>query len=86
MKLLASAERRSLNVEGAYWHIVTDLAAFAATLVAGLVIVLAGLLALGLGFFQLARHDLERFWCGRPWCAFRLARGVETCQVLSLTY
>ncbi len=40
--LLARAERRSLNVQGAYWHIVTDLAAFVATLVAGLVIVLTG--------------------------------------------
>jgi cobalt-zinc-cadmium efflux system protein len=36
--LLARADRRSLNVAGAYWHIVTDLFAFAATLVAGLVI------------------------------------------------
>jgi cobalt-zinc-cadmium efflux system protein len=36
--LLARADRRSLNVAGAYWHIVTDLFAFVATLVAGLVI------------------------------------------------
>jgi cobalt-zinc-cadmium efflux system protein len=36
--LLARADRRSLNVAGAYWHIVTDLFAFIATLVAGLVI------------------------------------------------
>ncbi len=41
-RLLARAERRSLNIQGAYWHIVTDLAAFAATLVAGLVIVVTG--------------------------------------------
>jgi cobalt-zinc-cadmium efflux system protein len=36
--LLARADRRSLNVAGAYWHVVTDLFAFIATLVAGLVI------------------------------------------------
>jgi cobalt-zinc-cadmium efflux system protein len=36
--LLARADRRSLNVAGAYWHIVTDLVAFVATLVAGLLI------------------------------------------------
>jgi cobalt-zinc-cadmium efflux system protein len=36
--LVARADRRSLNVEGAYWHIVTDLFAFIATLVAGGVI------------------------------------------------
>lgn len=36
--LLARADRRSLNVAGAYWHVVTDLFAFVATLVAGLVI------------------------------------------------
>jgi cobalt-zinc-cadmium efflux system protein len=39
--LLARAERHSLNVAGAFWHIVTDLFAFVATLVAGLVIALA---------------------------------------------
>jgi cobalt-zinc-cadmium efflux system protein len=36
--LVARADRRSLNVAGAYWHIVTDLFAFIATLVAGVVI------------------------------------------------
>jgi len=36
--LIARADRRSLNVAGAYWHIVTDLFAFIATLVAGLLI------------------------------------------------
>lgn len=36
--LVARADRRSLNVAGAYWHLVTDLFAFIATLVAGLVI------------------------------------------------
>jgi cobalt-zinc-cadmium efflux system protein len=36
--LIARADRRSLNIAGAYWHIVTDLFAFIATLVAGGVI------------------------------------------------
>ncbi len=36
--MVARADRRSLNVSGAYWHIVTDLFAFIATLIAGLVI------------------------------------------------
>jgi cobalt-zinc-cadmium efflux system protein len=36
--LLARADRRSLNLAGAYWHILTDLFAFVATLLAGLVI------------------------------------------------
>ena len=40
--LLARADRRSLNIAGAFWHIVTDLFAFIATLVAGLVIYLTG--------------------------------------------
>ncbi len=40
--LLARADRRSLNVAGAFWHIVTDLVAFVATLVAGLVIQVTG--------------------------------------------
>jgi cobalt-zinc-cadmium efflux system protein len=40
--LIAGANRRSLNVEGAYQHILTDLMAFIATAVAGGVIVLTG--------------------------------------------
>jgi cobalt-zinc-cadmium efflux system protein len=40
--LIARADRRSLNVAGAYWHVVTDLFAFIATLVAGLVIAWTG--------------------------------------------
>jgi len=40
--LLARADRRSLNIAGAFWHIVTDLFAFISTLVAGLVILLTG--------------------------------------------
>jgi cobalt-zinc-cadmium efflux system protein len=39
---LARAERRSLNVEGALQHLVTDLAAFAFTAAAGLVIITTG--------------------------------------------
>jgi cobalt-zinc-cadmium efflux system protein len=39
---LRKANRTSLNVEGAYQHILTDLFAFLATAVAGLVIVLTG--------------------------------------------
>ena len=40
--ILARANRRSLNVEGAYQHILTDLAAFVATAIAGAVILLTG--------------------------------------------
>jgi cobalt-zinc-cadmium efflux system protein len=40
--LLARADRRSLNVEGAFQHVLTDLFAFLATAAAGLVIVLTG--------------------------------------------
>jgi cobalt-zinc-cadmium efflux system protein len=39
-RLLAGAERRSLNIEGAFLHIVTDLFAFLATAVAGAVILI----------------------------------------------
>ena len=35
LRLIASAERRSLNVEGAFQHILTDLFAFVATAIAG---------------------------------------------------
>jgi len=42
-RLLASAERRSLNVEGAFLHVVTDLFAFIATAVAGALILIWGL-------------------------------------------
>ncbi len=41
--LVTRADRRSLNVEGAFRHLLTDLYAFLATAVAGLVIVLTGL-------------------------------------------
>ena len=40
--VLAKANRSSLNVEGAFQHILTDLYAFIGTAVAGLVIVLTG--------------------------------------------
>jgi cobalt-zinc-cadmium efflux system protein len=40
--VLASANRQSLNVEGAFQHIVTDLAAFVATAIAGAIVLLTG--------------------------------------------
>jgi len=42
-RMLAGAERRSLNVEGAFLHIVTDLFAFIATAIAGALILIWGL-------------------------------------------
>src|SRR5262249_39547526 len=42
-RTIAGAERRSLNVEGAFRHILTDLFAFIATAVAGILILTAGL-------------------------------------------
>jgi cobalt-zinc-cadmium efflux system protein len=41
-RVLAGAERRSLNVEGAFQHVLTDLFAFIATAVAGAVILATG--------------------------------------------
>jgi cobalt-zinc-cadmium efflux system protein len=40
--LLAGANRRSLNIEGAYQHVLTDLVAFVATAIAGAVILATG--------------------------------------------
>ncbi len=40
--LVRRADRRSLNVEGAYLHVITDLAAFIATGIAGLIVVVTG--------------------------------------------
>ncbi|MBD0281939.1 MAG: cation transporter [Thermoleophilaceae bacterium] len=40
--ILAGADRRSLNVEGAFQHVLTDLFAFVATAIAGLVVILTG--------------------------------------------
>jgi cobalt-zinc-cadmium efflux system protein len=42
-RVLAGAERRSLNIEGAFLHIVTDLFAFIATAIAGALILIWGL-------------------------------------------
>jgi cobalt-zinc-cadmium efflux system protein len=42
LRLIAGAERRSLNVEGAFQHILTDLFAFIATAVAGALIITTG--------------------------------------------
>ena len=41
-RMLAGAERRSLNVEGAFLHVVTDLFAFVATAIAGALILIWG--------------------------------------------
>src|SRR4029079_250 len=40
--ILARANRQSLNIEGAYQHILTDLAAFVATAIAGAVVLITG--------------------------------------------
>ena len=40
--VMAKANRRSLNIEGSFQHIVTDLYAFIGTLVAGVVIMVTG--------------------------------------------
>jgi len=40
--VLHGADRRSLNMEGAFQHVLTDLVAFVATAIAGLVILLTG--------------------------------------------
>jgi cobalt-zinc-cadmium efflux system protein len=40
--ILARADRRSLNVEGAFQHVLTDLFAFVATAIAGLVVMTTG--------------------------------------------
>ena len=41
-RLLASTERRSLNIQGAFLHVVTDLFAFIATAIAGALILIWG--------------------------------------------
>src|SRR4029453_3420365 len=41
-RMLAGAQRRSLNVEGAFLHVVTDLFAFVATAIAGALILIWG--------------------------------------------
>jgi cobalt-zinc-cadmium efflux system protein len=40
--VLAGADRRSLNVEGAFQHVLTDLFAFVATAIAGAVVLITG--------------------------------------------
>jgi cobalt-zinc-cadmium efflux system protein len=40
--LLAGAERRSLNIEGAFQHVLTDLFAFIATAIAGVIVLATG--------------------------------------------
>ena len=42
VRVLASGERRSLNVEGSYRHVLTDLYGFVATAVAAIIIIAAG--------------------------------------------
>ena len=42
-RMLAGAERRSLNIQGAFLHIVTDLFAFVATAIAGALVLIWGL-------------------------------------------
>ena len=60
--LLARAERKSLNIRGAYLHIVTDLAAFVGTAVAALLILLTGWDR----FDPLASLLVARSCCGPP--------------------
>lgn len=41
-RAVAGANRDSMNIEGAYQHLLTDLAAFVATAIAGLIVILTG--------------------------------------------
>lgn len=77
-RVLARASRESLNVRGAFLHLVTDLAAFAGTAVAGALVLLTGwnrfdplasLLVAGLAFwasFGLLRESTRVFLEGSP--------------------
>ena len=77
-RVLARASRESLNVRGAFLHLVTDLAAFAGTAVAGALVLLTGwdrfdplasLLVAGLAFwasFALLRESTRIFLEGSP--------------------
>jgi cobalt-zinc-cadmium efflux system protein len=77
-RVLARANRESLNVRGAFLHLVTDLAAFAGTAVAGALVLLTGwdrfdplasLLVAGLAFwasFGLLRESTRIFLEGSP--------------------
>jgi cobalt-zinc-cadmium efflux system protein len=76
--VLAKANRQSLNVEGSFQHILTDLFAFLGTLVAGIVIIVTGfdradaiasLVVAGLMFrsgFQLQRKAIRVLLEGAP--------------------
>ena len=76
--ILSRARRQSLNVRGAYLHITTDLAAFAGTAVAGVLILLTGwdrfdpiasLIVVGLMFYasvELLRESGRIFLEGAP--------------------
>ncbi|MEP6976903.1 MAG: cation diffusion facilitator family transporter [Thermoleophilia bacterium] len=77
-RVLARASRESLNVRGAFLHLVTDLAAFVGTAVAGALVLLTGwdrfdplasLLVAGLAFwasFGLLRESTRIFLEGSP--------------------
>ena len=61
--LVAGAERRSLNVEGALQHLLTDLAAFLLTAVAGIVILATGFVrADGIAALLVAAIMLRAAW------------------------
>jgi cobalt-zinc-cadmium efflux system protein len=76
--LLSRSRRKSLNVRGAYLHITTDLAAFAGTVVAGVLILVTGwdrfdpiasLVVVGLMLFasvELLRESASIFLEGAP--------------------
>jgi cobalt-zinc-cadmium efflux system protein len=67
VRLIGSAERRSLNVEGAFLHLATDLFAFVATAVAGAAILITGFeRADGIASLLIAALML--------WAAYRLLR------------
>lgn len=62
-RLLGSAERRSLNVEGAFLHVLTDAVAFALTAVAGAVILATGFhRADGIAALAIAAIMLRSAW------------------------
>jgi cobalt-zinc-cadmium efflux system protein len=61
--VLAGADRRSLNVEGAFQHVLTDLFAFIATAVAGVVVLLTGFTrADGIAALMIAAIMLRSGW------------------------
>jgi cobalt-zinc-cadmium efflux system protein len=61
--VLAGADRRSLNVEGAFQHVLTDLFAFVATAVAGAVVLVTGFTrADGIAALMVAALMLRSGW------------------------